>query len=128
MSNPNPKPSQNLTIPYELLDAGGGSSELLLEVLFGYTPADPGRTSGPPERCYPPEDAEVELHAVHLLSIHTPPSLIEFNFPHTDLLPILSDEVLDAFVAQCHEHMTDLKDSYDDYSPDDDLDPRHWLV
>jgi hypothetical protein len=28
------------------------------------TPAMPGRTSGPPERCYPPEPAEVEYNEV----------------------------------------------------------------
>jgi len=26
-----------------------------------FTPGDPGRCSGPPERCYPPEPPEVEL-------------------------------------------------------------------
>lgn len=28
---------------------------------YYYTPADPGKLSGPPEDCYPPEDAEVEF-------------------------------------------------------------------
>jgi hypothetical protein len=27
-----------------------------------YTPGHPGQTSGPPERCYPPEDPEVEFY------------------------------------------------------------------
>lgn len=31
------------------------------EVEINYTPGDPGRLSGPPEDCYPPEDPEWEL-------------------------------------------------------------------
>lgn len=27
-----------------------------------YTPGDPGRLSGPPEKCYPAEPAEFEIH------------------------------------------------------------------
>jgi hypothetical protein len=29
-----------------------------------YVPADPGRTYGPPERCYPPQPAEVEFEVL----------------------------------------------------------------
>jgi hypothetical protein len=32
-----------------------------------FTPALPGVYSGPPERCYPSEDAEFEIRTVHLL-------------------------------------------------------------
>ena len=34
-----------------------------MEVTVGYTvtPYDPGRTSGPPEDCYPPEGGEAEI-------------------------------------------------------------------
>jgi hypothetical protein len=34
---------------------------LMLHATYTYTPGDPGRCSGPPERCYPPEPAEVEI-------------------------------------------------------------------
>lgn len=37
-----------------------------LQVTFTYFPGDPGRTSGPPERCYPPEPAEFEVVEAHL--------------------------------------------------------------
>jgi len=32
-----------------------------IHVVCDITPADPGRMSGPPELCYPPEPAEVEI-------------------------------------------------------------------
>lgn len=35
-----------------------------VRVEFDYTPATPGKTFGPPEDCYPPEAADVELLAV----------------------------------------------------------------
>ena len=31
-------------------------------VVDSYTSYDPGRTSGPPEDCYPPEGGEIEWH------------------------------------------------------------------
>lgn len=33
----------------------------------GYTPYNPGRTSGPPERCYPPEGGYAEIGSVDLV-------------------------------------------------------------
>jgi hypothetical protein len=30
-----------------------------------YTPPDPGQTSGPPEKCWPPEDHSFEIDEVH---------------------------------------------------------------
>jgi hypothetical protein len=35
---------------------------LMLYATYTYTPGDPGRCSGPPEKCYPPEGAEVEIN------------------------------------------------------------------
>lgn len=37
-----------------------------LECHYDYTPGDPGRLSGPPEKCYPPEDEELDITAVYL--------------------------------------------------------------
>lgn len=37
-----------------------------LEVEFTIYPGDPGRVSGPPEKCYPPEDPSMEIHSVLL--------------------------------------------------------------
>ena len=34
-----------------------------------YTPGDPGRVSGPPEACYPPEAEEIEFEVIGMPSI-----------------------------------------------------------
>ena len=41
-----------------------GDDEHDCEVKFTAYPGDPGRTYGPPEFCYPPEPAEVEILSV----------------------------------------------------------------
>jgi hypothetical protein len=38
-----------------------------LEVELDYSPGDPGRTSGPPEKCYPPEDPSIDITKVKLI-------------------------------------------------------------
>ena len=38
-----------------------------VEVEFTGTPYRPARISGPPELCYPAEDEEIEITAVHLI-------------------------------------------------------------
>lgn len=35
-----------------------------LEGTANYYPGDPGRTSGPPEKCYPPEPDELEINTL----------------------------------------------------------------
>ena len=40
--------------------------ELPLCVEFDFTPGTPGRITGPPEDCYPPEGAEIDITAVYL--------------------------------------------------------------
>lgn len=37
-----------------------------LECHYDYTPGNPGRTYGPPEKCYPPEDATLDITEVRL--------------------------------------------------------------
>lgn len=44
-----------------------------------YTPGDPGRLSGPPENCYPPDPAEVDV--------------TELTCDGTDMSPLLGSEV-----------------------------------
>ena len=63
----------NCTLDYTWEEAERGDTEDLfevqLEIEFDYTPGDPGNIYGPPERCWPPEPAEVEVTEVNVLSI-----------------------------------------------------------
>lgn len=43
-----------------------GDTETLYEIECDVTPYDPGYTSGPPEKCYPPEGGECEIVSVKL--------------------------------------------------------------
>ena len=38
----------------------GNSVEVMATIQFTTTPYDPGRISGPPEKCYPPEGGEID--------------------------------------------------------------------
>lgn len=58
--------------------------DVRLVVSYKYTPGDPGRTSGPPERCYPPEPPEVEFLTVQLVHPGQPPA---------DILPFVASEL-----------------------------------
>jgi len=49
------------------LPGGYLAEDVLVEITHSVTPFDPGCTSGPPERCYPPEGGEVELEFASLL-------------------------------------------------------------
>lgn len=53
-------PAFSIDLPLE-------DAHLTLRVEGTATPYDPGRTSGPPEDCYPPEGGEVEIDTVWLL-------------------------------------------------------------
>lgn len=54
--------NHKFTFPLEL---ERGSKTVEYEVRCEVTPYDPGRTSGPPESCYPPEGNEVEVKEVY---------------------------------------------------------------
>lgn len=47
------------TVNVEIAD-----TEIELEVEFEYTPEDPGKLTGLPEDCYPPEPSELELQQI----------------------------------------------------------------
>lgn len=53
-------PTFSIDLPLE-------DAHLTLRVEGTATPYEPGRTSGPPESCYPPEGGEVEIDTVWLL-------------------------------------------------------------
>ena len=39
------------------------------EVEGTYSPGDPGQTSGPPERCWPPEPSEFEIESIKICGV-----------------------------------------------------------
>jgi hypothetical protein len=59
-------------------------------IITSYHPADPGRLSGPPELCYPPEPAEIE---------YTLTTAAGWEIPHDlftkDEWEAISDEILE---------------------------------
>ena len=68
------------------------------EIVADYTPGDPGKTYGPPERCYPPESALIDY----------PAECPECGRRFTD-----KDE--DAWILRIEEEMSESgEDRYDD--------------
>lgn len=56
--------ARNTKVEFEIeLEYGSKSVEYLVKAEV--SPYDPGRTSGPPEKCYPPEGGEVEQKEVY---------------------------------------------------------------
>ena len=71
-----------------------------------YYPGDPGQTSGPPERCWPPEAPELEIEKVMLGPFDIPQYLSEADMEE------LCDRLMEC-VAQEHEYET--KAMYEEY-------------
>jgi len=61
-------------------------------VEFDSTPYDPGRISGPPEYCYPPEGGECEITAVYFAGL-----------PTLDISAYLSQADLELLLEKCYE-------------------------
>jgi hypothetical protein len=78
-------------------------AELDLEIACNYFPGDPGRTYGPPEKCYPPEPAEVEILYCYLAGDTT----------KQDLFLTFSEMEKDALYEALDQH---LAEHYGDYS------------
>ena len=85
--------------------------EVEITVEAKYIPGDPGRLSGPPEDCYPPEPPEVEI--------------VSAVDPDGNQVELTSAEVDKVYEAGCDFDFND----YDDYEPDNsgpwDSDP-YW--
>jgi hypothetical protein len=58
-----------------------------------YTPGDPGRVSGPPEACYPPEAEEIEFEVIGM------PSIDELENSEK-----IYDMVLEAYTERLEDH------------------------
>ena len=41
-------------------------TDVVVTIVFDYTPYDSGRISGPPEDCYPPEGGEAEINEIYI--------------------------------------------------------------
>ena len=71
-------------------------NEIEVDVEFDYTPGDPGQLYGPPEDCWPPEPAEVEICDV----IYDGVSVIER----------LCDMHIHELEAKCFEYIDELNE------------------
>lgn len=96
-----------------------------LRLTYDYTPGDPGRTSGPPERCYPPEPEEVEITKIELRGeppaemIHNPRFQRYHWIDITQLIWLAAgeDETAD-FYSQLEQEILDF--IHDEEEPDHD--------
>jgi hypothetical protein len=55
--------------PIYTTNPDGSEVETVYEIECDLTPYDPGRTYGPPEKCYPPEGGDCEILSVKLLGV-----------------------------------------------------------
>ena len=68
-------------------------TEVEVSVLYEFTAGSPGRISGPPEDCYPPEGDEVAINTV----------LVDED-GQADILPALAGGVVAALEERAAEH------------------------
>lgn len=80
-----------------------------LVVIDSYTPGDPGRTSGPPEDCWPPEPPEVEWHLEDAAGVRL--EALEAD---------LDDEEMEAIDTACFEFVDKAAVEDVGYEPDPD--------
>lgn len=78
---------------------------LQMSAHVNYTPGDPGRLSGPPEKCYPPEAAEIDF-----ISLECGQSDARFLLDSTH-----SEDIENAALDALEE---ELRDDRPDYEPD----------
>lgn len=87
--------------------------EIIIDVTFTYSPPVPGRYSGPPDRCYPDEPGEVEIHSAR---IRESGEHVELTDGEIDQVYAEADRLYAEHVADCYE-------------PDDDKDiADYWRL
>ena len=89
-------------VAFEFIIDLGEAGECNFIVSGNFSPGDPGRTSGPPERCYPPEPAEFEILSFHAVRARLKPSevpewLLERLTANEDLVERIELEAADFF-------------------------------
>ena len=78
------------------------------------SPSDPGKLSGPPEDCYPPESAEFEWTEVH---IFVGPHTIMKSKSYKALELLLGSAVLDHVLEEAND---DAHENFEQEEPDGD--------
>lgn len=107
--------SQQLTVEY---------GEQTLRLTYHYTPGDPGQTSGPPERCWPPEPEEVEIEKIELRAepplemVHNPRYQRHHWIDVTDLIFACAGDVSAKVYLDLEEKVLDF--IHDKEEPDHD--------
>lgn len=59
--------------------ASGVDAEVEYQVVAEYFPGEPGKTSGPPDKCYPPEAAEVDVTDVYEITSGSKPRVVDLE-------------------------------------------------
>lgn len=85
-------------------------------VEYDYHKGDPGRTSGPPEKCYPPEPAYVEITSVKVLGV-------EVTLPDSDM-----ERIQEEIEAKIIEQEAAAEQDYWDAERDRRRDERYELT
>jgi hypothetical protein len=85
------KPSAHSGSTFETTVELADGNEVDVTVEYSYAPGSPGKTYGPPEDCYPPEGAEVEVLKVYLSDDKT----------EADISGSLSKETIEYLSERC---------------------------
>lgn len=96
----------SLTYTWEEVEIPESDSMFCVEVDvdFHWSPGDPGRLSGPPEDCYPPEPDEVEINDVTILKV----TEIDEDGNETDL--VLTEDVAKFWADKFEEEVAEDED------------------
>lgn len=101
----------------DLTVTDGNDVEHTYEITVDFYPGSPGKLSGPPENCYPPEDPEFDLISVKDEKGHT------LTDAEVEALKI-DDETLEAAVL---DHLQGLEDDAIDRKIDEAVERRHGV-
>lgn len=77
---------------------GSEEWELLVEFEVTYW-GDPGRFSGPPEDCYPPEGPELSISR----AVMEPPEWAKWKYPRGELIVVLTDAEVNLLEEQIRD-------------------------
>lgn len=93
------KHSVTTPLHFALWEAGG-EHDMEARIEYSFIPGDPGRLSGPPEDCYPPEPAEVDITSIQFRHSKTQPW---FDCRWLEDMLETDEELYDYLVGVAHE-------------------------